>query len=281
MLDFTYKLKGLGVTFINISDDYPTPITWSWSFGDGSESSEENPSHTYETSNFYRVTLKVLDDQGSVIDSVTKRIVVSDLVKTHLSDTIYSLINAYIPESIFGSISPSIKQQFIVKWQLYLQPLVNHEIPLEEYANELYYEALENQLIMELAAYDYMVVNANQMIAAASSRVLESNSTVDSETEEGSQGSGSIKKITTGPTEVEYFDNVGSDNETITSIVKAMQPGGILDVLRKNICMLADRLTIYLPICNRPTPEVVVPKVVNRREPRGLDGPNPPIIVNK
>ena len=275
MVDFNYTTNGLEVKFNNLSDYYPAEHTWLWDFGDGETSIETNPTHTFPKPNFYRVVLRVLDSAGEVIDKTSKRVNVSDMVKTHLSDTIYKLIDTYIPESIFGEITSELKQQFIGKWQLYLQPLVNHEIPLEEYSNENYYEALENQLIMELSAYDIMVVKANHMISAASARVLEGNST------SSSGGGGSVKKITTGPTEVEYFDIGTEDNETITGVIKAMQPGGILDVLRGNICMLAERLEIYLPICREIPSTSVVPVVVNRRNPRGLDGPNPPYIVKK
>lgn len=278
MVEFKYTTNGLEVKFNNLSDDYPAGHTWLWDFGDGETSTEESPSHEFPKTDFYRVVLQVLDSAGKVVDKTSKRIGISDQVKTSLSDTIYNLIDTYIPSSIFGEIPPELKQQFISKWQLYIQPLVNREIPIEEYANENYYEALENQLIMELASYDFMVIRANQMIAAASAKVLEDNS---SESESGTGSGGSIKKITTGPTEVEYFDIGTEDNDTISGVTKAMQPGGILDTLRSNLCMLAERLDIYLPICREINSTPVVPKVVNRRIPRGLDGPNPPIIVNK
>ena len=48
----------------------------------------------------------------------------------------------------------------------------------------------------------------------------------------------------------------------------------LIDELRKNLCMLASRLEIYLPFCDEVF-RTVVPKVVNRRQPGVLDGPNP------
>lgn len=281
MVDFKYTTNGLEVAFNNLSDDYPLDHTWAWDFGDGVTSTEESPTHSYTKADFYKVTLQVLDQEGVIIDKVSKKVAISDQVKTHLPDTIYKLIDTYIPASIFGEITPETKQQFIGKWQLYMQPLVNHNVPLEEYSNENYYEALENQLIMEMAAYDFMVVRANHMIAAASAKVLEDNSSSEDSSESGVGGQGTIKKITTGPTEVEYFDIGSEDNDTISSVTKAMQPGGILDTLKNNLCMLAERLDIYLPICREPYSTTVVPRVVNRRVQRGLDGPNPPTIVKK
>ena len=59
-----------------------------------------------------------------------------------------------------------------------------------------------------------------------------------------------------------------------------MQPGGIVDIIKQGICMLAERLDIYLPLCD-PINKVVVPRVVNRRIAHGLMGPNPKIIIRK
>jgi PKD repeat protein/outer membrane protein assembly factor BamB/pimeloyl-ACP methyl ester carboxylesterase len=42
-----------------------TPLTWQWDFGDGSSSSEQNPSHAYTTSGRFVVTLTVFNNGGS------------------------------------------------------------------------------------------------------------------------------------------------------------------------------------------------------------------------
>jgi PKD repeat protein len=47
------------------SDDDGTIQSRSWSFGDGTSSTETNPSHTYATSGKYKVTLVVTDNQGA------------------------------------------------------------------------------------------------------------------------------------------------------------------------------------------------------------------------
>ena len=204
------------------------------------------------------------------------------LQTAQLPGSIYELIDTYIPEDIFGKLTLKEKQQFIEKWQLYIQPLVNHEVPIEEFNNELYYEALENQLIMELAAYDYMVVQISLMVGATAESVKESNSssTSESESSESSRGSGEVKRIQTGPTEVEFFNDTDSESKTSSNVIKAMQPGGVIDILKQNLCMLAERLSIYLPIC-RTVKKVVVPKVVNHRRPGPLDGPDPGFPVKR
>lgn len=275
VVDFIFNTVGLKSNFINLSYEVPDEYTYSWDFGDGETSTELNPTHEYQKMGFYRVSMSIVDSNNRPVEKVTKTVLISDKVKTHLSNSIYVLINTYIPYSIFGKVPSSVKQQFIEKWQLYIQPLVNHEIPVEDFNNELYYEALENQLIMELAAYDYMILNIQNVINATSQTIIKDNSqSSGSSSDTSSASGGSIKKIVTGPTEVEYFNDTESEKDFILNITKATQPGGFIDILKQNLCMLAGRLDIYLPICENQT-RVVVPRVVNRRKPRLLDGPDP------
>lgn len=275
VVDFIFNTVGLKSNFINLSYKVPDEYTYSWDFGDGETSTELNPTHEYQKMGFYRVSMSIVDSNNRPVEKVTKTVLISDKVKTHLSNSIYVLINTYIPYSIFGKVPSSVKQQFIEKWQLYIQPLVNHEIPVEDFNNELYYEALENQLIMELAAYDYMILNIQNVINATSQTIIKDNSqSSGSSSDTSSASGGSIKKIVTGPTEVEYFNDTESEKDFISNITKATQPGGFIDILKQNLCMLAGRLDIYLPICENQT-KVVVPRVVNRRKPRLLDGPDP------
>lgn len=275
VVDFIFNTVGLKSNFINLSYEVPDEYTYSWDFGDGETSTELNPTHEYQKMGFYRVSMSIVDSNNRPVEKVTKIVLISDKVKTHLSNSIYVLINTYIPYSIFGKVPSSVKQQFIEKWQLYIQPLVNHEIPVEDFNNELYYEALENQLIMELAAYDYMILNIQNVINATSQTIIKDNSqSSGSSSDTSSASGGSIKKIVTGPTEVEYFNDTESEKDFISNITKATQPGGFIDILKQNLCMLAGRLDIYLPICENQT-RVIVPRVVNRRKPRLLDGPDP------
>ena len=275
VVDFIFNTVGLKSNFTNLSYEVPDEYTYSWDFGDGETSTELNPTHEYQKMGFYRVSMSIVDSNNRPVEKVTKTVLISDKVKTHLSNSIYVLINTYIPYSIFGKVPSSVKQQFIEKWQLYIQPLVNHEIPVEDFNNELYYEALENQLIMDLAAYDYMILNIQNVINATSQTIIKDNSqSSGSSSDTSSASGGSIKKVVTGPTEVEYFNDTESEKDFISNITKATQPGGFIDILKQNLCMLAGRLDIYLPICENQT-RVVVPRVVNRRKPRLLDGPDP------
>lgn len=275
VVDFNYATVGLKVTFENLSTEVPGDYTYHWDFGDNTQSTLNNPTHEFDKPGFYKVTLLVKDPASNTVGSSEQRVPVTDKAKTHLSGSIYQLIDTYIPENIFGVVTTSTKRQFIEKWQLYLQPLVNHCIPLQEYNNEMYYEALENQLIMELAAYDFMSVQVANMVKAQAQSILENNTTSSSGGSEPPDGyQGDVKKIQTGPTQVEYFNPNEDESDLASNIIKALGPGGLLDMMKENLCMLAGRLDIYLPICERPT-RVVVPKAVNKRIKGPLSGPDP------
>lgn len=275
VVDFNYATVGLKVTFENLSTRVPSDYTYHWDFGDNTQSTLNNPTHEFDKPGFYKVILVVKDPASNTVGSSEQRVPVTDKAKTHLSGSIYQLIDTYIPENIFGVVTTSTKRQFIEKWQLYLQPLVNHCIPLQEYNNEMYYEALENQLIMELAAYDFMSVQVANMVKAQAQSILENNTNSSSGGSEPPDGyQGDVKKIQTGPTQVEYFNPNEDESDLASNIIKALGPGGLLDMMKENLCMLAGRLDIYLPICERPT-RVVVPKAVNKRIKGPLSGPDP------
>ncbi len=63
---FNYDANGLTVDFTDTSTDPDGFIvSWDWDFGDGMFSTEQNPSHTYNTANTYIVQLTVTDDDGA------------------------------------------------------------------------------------------------------------------------------------------------------------------------------------------------------------------------
>lgn len=284
--NFSFTKKGLSVSFRDLSTGVPDGSIYHWDFGDLKGSEEKNPTHEYTDSGFYNVTLEIIsppDEEGESIKAKKElRLGVSDLAKTQLSDSIYNLINSYIPESLLPYLSDVDKQVYIEKWQLYLQPLVcrpnGEEIPYYEYNNELAYEALENQLIMELAAYDFLTVGILNMMRSVSDMIENESSSTEGSTEgtDPNNPNQRVKAITTGPTEVQFYEGLSGD--TASSLAKtitgALQPGGLVDTLKANLCMLAGRLCIYLPICDMPR-RVTVPRVVNRRVPGPLGGPNP------
>ncbi len=68
---FTRSINGLTVNFNDTSTDDGTIVSRSWSFGDGSSSSQSNPSHTYSSGGSYTVNLTVTDN-GGLTDSTSQ-----------------------------------------------------------------------------------------------------------------------------------------------------------------------------------------------------------------
>ena len=289
-LAFVYVAKGLEVSF-KVLNKVPADATVGWDFGVvGGESSELNPTFTYESPGYYTATLIVTEVSGEE-SKVSQILLISDTdIKTHLNDSIYNLIDLYVPANLVDAgMTLQQKTTFIQKWQLYLGPLVNHCIPIEEYTNELYYEGLENQLVMELAVWDFLNMQIMSLLTGTGqyidSLTYQSVNTKEGEGEEDHIGDDQatavrVKRIQTGPTEVEYFDELSDSLSTLyKAYSEALRPNGIIDVLRQNLCNLASRLRIFLPMCDNAYKPVKVPRVVNRRHPRGIDGPNPPTIL--
>lgn len=74
--DFSSASNDLTVDFTDASADSDGLIAnWSWDFGDGNTSTEQNPSHTYAANGTYQVTLTVVDNEGAE-DSVSKSVTV-------------------------------------------------------------------------------------------------------------------------------------------------------------------------------------------------------------
>ena len=63
----TCGVPPLSVEFTDQSTNDPT--SWQWDFGDGNASTEENPSHTYNSDGPYTVTLTVGNSSGSDIET--------------------------------------------------------------------------------------------------------------------------------------------------------------------------------------------------------------------
>jgi PKD repeat protein len=79
------------ITFVDESSDPDgSVITWQWDFGDGTTSTDQNPTHSYSSEGTYTVTLTVWDNDGG--SNTTSRIVVVDNERPIAEFT-------YLPES--------------------------------------------------------------------------------------------------------------------------------------------------------------------------------------
>ncbi|WP_406042581.1 PKD domain-containing protein [Succinimonas sp.] len=74
--DFNHSESDLTVTFTDLSTDTDEDIlSYTWSFGDGQTSSDQNPSHTYAKAGSYDVSLMVSD--GSLSNYISQTVTVS------------------------------------------------------------------------------------------------------------------------------------------------------------------------------------------------------------
>ncbi len=84
--DFGFTQNGLTVTFTDESFDVDGSInSHSWSFGDGSEATDQTPVHTYAAPGTYSVTLAVTDDDDAS-DLITKSVTVTEEVTPSLQN---------------------------------------------------------------------------------------------------------------------------------------------------------------------------------------------------
>lgn len=237
--NFSFKPgTGFNIIFKNLSTNGPTSI--SWVFGDGENSTVsvmDDITHDYTRNGFFDVTLTVSNADGS--DSITLPVGVREN-SICLSQSIYVLVTQYIPENL--TYSPSELSGLIQKYQLFLQPLVKHEIAPENIYDEFAWEPLENMLIASLAAYDLIIQNANAYISSVANG--------------GTSTTRDIKKITTGPVDVEWFPNT----EAGDSFKSIFQAGGAFDSLKQNICSLSKRVGVYIPEICKSLKVVVGPK---------------------
>ncbi len=73
------KTSGCGSLTVQFTDNSSgNPNKWTWDFGDGNTSSEENPQHTYNTPGTYSVTLEVENDFGDNTITETDLILVEE-----------------------------------------------------------------------------------------------------------------------------------------------------------------------------------------------------------
>ncbi|MCB9232468.1 MAG: PKD domain-containing protein [Bacteroidia bacterium] len=68
---FTYTVSGNSVNFIDLSSGNPLPTSWSWNFGDGSVSTQQNPVHNYAFVSTYVVCQTAISACGTNTDCQT------------------------------------------------------------------------------------------------------------------------------------------------------------------------------------------------------------------
>lgn len=144
-----------------------------------------------------------------------------------------------------------IEPKFLVTktkyWKLFLIPLVNFTWvnPVDKLSDENW-DLLHKTLIAKLIVFEaFQLAVLNNFLA------LVYNYNVDSE-----GGNDNVKKITTGPSDVEFFDTF----KTLIDYLKPSKSGSVLDSVKMELCNLAARLMINLPMCPPIPQNTTVPK---------------------
>jgi PGF-pre-PGF domain-containing protein len=86
----------LSVTFTDLSNN--TPTSWLWDFGDGSNSTSQNPTHSYTVAGSYNVTLNATNAAGSNVSTLLYYINVSAAPSTEESSNDDSGIRASVSQ---------------------------------------------------------------------------------------------------------------------------------------------------------------------------------------
>ncbi len=231
----------------SIVDEGKTIASWAWDFGDSQTATTQNPSHTYAAAGKYKVTLSVTDSDAGVLESV--RYIMVD-TKPILPVSVEDLVKLKLPSSF--PYQPAQLSANISIWQLYIQPLVNSPGVVEGDAfNETAYPPVVNALIAYLAAYQIMLdYTSSAAISAAGSGI------------NGEEGV--VKRIETGPANAEFRD-------TSDYLKYLTQQNGVMEQLRKQLCMLSKRAMIEVEYCPRIAKPKFIPLKAGRTEPSLLN----------
>lgn len=132
-----------------------------------------------------------------------------------------------------------------MEWRIYLQKAITPPILDIDIQNEAAWPFLINTLIAKLVVFDFILKSVKSLMVNSIASDL---------------GGANIKKITTGPTDVEYLDVFASLIKFLTSGAH----GSPLDNLAIDICQLAKRVRVYLPLCNNPNTDPIIPLKAGR-----------------
>ena len=104
---FSFTANGLAVSFIDQSTVPGASIVgWHWEFGDGTESSQQHPTHTYAAGGTYAVALSVTDSNGQT-DTASRSLTVSEASADYCESAGRIYFYQWITKVVVGEFSNS------------------------------------------------------------------------------------------------------------------------------------------------------------------------------
>lgn len=238
--NFSYSSSGLSVTFTDSSLN--VPVSWAWDFGDpnsGANNTDtaQNPVHNFSLEGNYLITLTVTNADGSGVKTLTIHVgVTSEFL------SIEELVAMRLPSSL--TLDPIKISGYIKIEQAFLAPLLTPVIEDDSIYDQTNWPPLANALVAELVSYKILLDQVNQLTLALSNTSSSGSST----------STASLKKLVTGPSSAEWYNNADTVTNFLASTFKA---GSVFDKSTTvTICSLAKRLNVDHPICQfiRKTP---------------------------
>ncbi|WP_048065773.1 DUF3344 domain-containing protein [Methanosarcina acetivorans] len=110
--DFTANVTSGGIPLtVSFTDESTgSPASWLWDFGDGNNSTEQNPVHTYSTEGTYSVNLTVTNEDGSDSELKTDYITVTQAGQVATNDlSISGLVNTVPASAVFARETNPVK----------------------------------------------------------------------------------------------------------------------------------------------------------------------------
>lgn len=89
-LNKDFVIKGTEVRFTDKSTN--NPQSWEWDFGDGSKSTEQNPTHVFSTEGSFTVTLYAINEYGKNVSSHSEVVKVIESEVTDIDGNTYGVV---------------------------------------------------------------------------------------------------------------------------------------------------------------------------------------------
>ena len=113
---FSYSTGSAGqINFTNTTANAPSGVIYSWTFGDGGNSNQTSPSHTYNYNSSYTISLVVSDSSGACSNTTSQTFTISnaDTCNLHVSYTYTLASNGLV---YFTSTSTGVDSSATINW---------------------------------------------------------------------------------------------------------------------------------------------------------------------